>query len=157
MLKVFLKHWSQGRSAIRRIQQFDPSALSVQIAAEMPDYDPLDYFPAKRLDLLDRFSQFALLAAKEAMDSSGIQLRDEERPRFGVVTGTGMGGATRSNPAITTFSPSKRRACIPLPSPRSCTTRPPRKSAWSLARRDRHLPPPPPALPPGTPSAKPST
>ncbi len=34
-----------------------------------------------------------LLAAKEAMDSSGIQLRDEERPRFGVVTGTGMGGA----------------------------------------------------------------
>ena len=66
----------------------------MQIAAEIPDYDPLDYFPAKRLDLLDRFSQFALLASKEAMDSSGIQLRDEERPRFGVVTGTGMGGAT---------------------------------------------------------------
>ena len=83
----------QGRSAIRRIQQFDPSALSVQIAAEVPDYDPLTYFPAKRLDLLDRFSQFALLAAKEAMDSSGLQLKDEERPRFGVATGTGMGGA----------------------------------------------------------------
>jgi beta-ketoacyl-acyl-carrier-protein synthase II len=83
----------QGRSAIRRIQQFDPSALSVQIAAEIPDYDPLTYFPAKRLDLLDRFSQFALLAAKEAMDSSGLQLKDEERPRFGVATGTGMGGA----------------------------------------------------------------
>ncbi len=83
----------QGRSAIRRIQQFDPSQLSVQIGAEVPDYDPLQYFPAKRLDLLDRFSQFALIAAKEAMDSSGLQLRDEERPRFGVVTGTGMGGA----------------------------------------------------------------
>jgi beta-ketoacyl-acyl-carrier-protein synthase II len=83
----------QGRSAIRRIQQFDPTALSVQIAAEIPGYEPLDYFPAKRLDLLDRFSQFALLAATEAMASSGIQLRDEERPRFGVVTGTGMGGA----------------------------------------------------------------
>ena len=84
----------QGRSAVRRIQQFDPSPLTVQIAAEVADYDPLAYFPAKRLDLLDRFSQFALLAAKEAMDSSGLQLRDEERPRFGVVTGTGMGGAT---------------------------------------------------------------
>ena len=83
----------QGRSAIRRIQQFDPSQLSVQIGAEVPDYDPLQYFPAKRLDLLDRFSQFALIAAKEAMDSSGLKLRDEERPRFGVVTGTGMGGA----------------------------------------------------------------
>jgi nodulation protein E len=84
----------QGKSAIRRILQFDPSQLSVQIAAEIPGYDPLDYFPAKRLDLLDRFSQFALIASKEAMESSGIQLRDEERPRFGVVTGTGMGGAT---------------------------------------------------------------
>ena len=90
----FFEALVRGRSAIRRIQQFDPTALSVQIAAEIPDYDPLAYFPAKRLDLLDRFSQFALLAAKEAMDSSGIQLRDEERPRFGVVTGTGMGGAS---------------------------------------------------------------
>ncbi len=83
-----------GRSAIRRIRQFDPTALTVQIAAEIPDYEPTDYFPAKRLDLLDRFSQFALLAATEAMESSGVQLRDEERPRFGVVTGTGMGGAS---------------------------------------------------------------
>ena len=91
--QCFHKTLVEGKSAIRRIQQFDPSALSVQIAAEVPDYDPLAYFPAKRLDLLDRFSQFALLAAKEAMDSSGLQLRDEERPRFGVVTGTGMGGA----------------------------------------------------------------
>jgi len=90
----FFSTLAAGKSAIRRIQQFDPSALSVQIAAEVPDYDPLHYFPAKRLDLLDRFSQFALLAGKEAMDSSGIQLRDEERPRFGVVTGTGMAGAT---------------------------------------------------------------
>ncbi len=84
----------KGRSAVRRIEQFDPSQLSVQIAAEIPDYDPLAFFPAKRLDLLDRFSQIALLAAKEAMESSGLELKDEERPRFGVVTGTGMAGAT---------------------------------------------------------------
>jgi nodulation protein E len=68
--------------------------LSVQIAAEVPDYNPTDYFPPKRLDLLDRFSQFGLLAAREAMKSSGIELGEEERPRFGVVTGSGMGGAT---------------------------------------------------------------
>ena len=88
----FFANLAAGRSAIRRIQQFDPSQLSVQIGAEIPDYDPLAYFPPKRLDLVDRFSQFALLAAKEAVGCSGIQLRDEERPRFGVVTGTGMGG-----------------------------------------------------------------
>jgi beta-ketoacyl-acyl-carrier-protein synthase II len=66
----------------------------VQIAAEIAGYEPTDYFPAKRLDLLDRFSQFALLASKEALESSGVEIRDEERPRFGVVTGTGMGGAS---------------------------------------------------------------
>jgi beta-ketoacyl-acyl-carrier-protein synthase II len=90
---TFFQSLAEGRTATRRIQQFDPSALSVQIAAEIPDYNPLDYFPAKRLDLLDRFSQYALLAAKEAMASSGIQVSEEGRPRFGVVTGTGMGGA----------------------------------------------------------------
>jgi beta-ketoacyl-acyl-carrier-protein synthase II len=89
---TFFKNLLEARSAVRRICQFDPSSLSVQIAAEVPDYDPADYFPAKRLDLLDRFSQFGLLAAQEAMRSSGIEVREEERPRFGVVSGTGMAG-----------------------------------------------------------------
>ncbi len=90
----FFQNLVEGRSAVRRITQFDASSLSVQIAAEVPDYEPCAYFPVKRLDLLDRFSQFGLLAAGEAMKSSGLELRDEERPRFGVVTGSGMGGAT---------------------------------------------------------------
>jgi beta-ketoacyl-acyl-carrier-protein synthase II len=92
--ETFFHNLLQGRSAVRRIRQFDPSSLSVQIAAEVPDYDPTEYFPPKRLDLLDRFSQFGLLAAREATKSSRLELREEERPRFGVVTGSGMGGAT---------------------------------------------------------------
>jgi nodulation protein E len=90
--EVFFKNLLEARSAVRRICQFDPSTLTVQIAAEVPDYNPADYFSAKRLDLLDRFSQFGLLAAQEAMTSSGIEVREEERPRFGVVSGTGMAG-----------------------------------------------------------------
>jgi beta-ketoacyl-acyl-carrier-protein synthase II len=82
-----------ARSGVRRITQFDPSLLSVQIAAEVADYSAADYFPPKRLDLLDRFTQFALLAAREAVQSSGYEAPEEERPRFGVVTGSGMGGA----------------------------------------------------------------
>jgi beta-ketoacyl-acyl-carrier-protein synthase II len=88
----FFDNLVNARSAIRRITLFDPSPLSVQIAAEVADYCPTDHFPLKRLDLLDRFSQFALLAAEQAMKSSGIEVRDEERPRFGVVMGSGMGG-----------------------------------------------------------------
>ncbi len=92
-LESFFSNLANGRSGVRRITQFDPSALSVQIAAEVPDYNPTDYFPPKRLDLLDRFAQFSLIAAREAVETSGIQIREEERPRFGVVVGTGMGGA----------------------------------------------------------------
>lgn len=89
---AFFDSLINARSAVRRITQFDPSSLSVQIGAEIAGYQPTDYFPAKRLDLLDRFAQFALLAAKETVESSGLRVSDQERPRFGVVTGSGMGG-----------------------------------------------------------------
>lgn len=92
-VESFFSTLSNAGSGIRRITQFDPSALSVQIGAEVPDYNPTDYFPSKRLDLLDRFAQFALLASKQAVESSGLEVREEERPRFGVVIGSGMGGA----------------------------------------------------------------
>ena len=89
----FFQSLVQGRSGVRTISQFDSSSLSIKIAAEIADYNPEDYFPSKRLDVLDKFAQFALIAAREAMASSGIAIREEERPRFGVVMGSGMGGA----------------------------------------------------------------
>ena len=91
-VESFFSNLLNAHSAIRRITQFDPSSLCVQIGAEVPDYAPTDYFEPKRLDLLDRFAQFGLLAAREAVERSGLEIRDEERPRFGVVMGSGMGG-----------------------------------------------------------------
>ncbi len=89
----FFCNLCHGRSGIGRITQFDPSELTIQIAAEVPGYDPAVYFPAKRLDIVDRFAQFALLAAAQAVQSSGLDVQDEERSRFGVIIGSGMGGA----------------------------------------------------------------
>ncbi len=91
-VESFFDNLLHARSGVRRITQFDPSTLSVQVGAEVPDYSPTDHFSAKRLDLLDRFAQFALIAAREAMESSSLRVSEEERPRFGVVMGTGMGG-----------------------------------------------------------------
>ncbi|TAM79106.1 MAG: beta-ketoacyl-[acyl-carrier-protein] synthase II [Acidobacteria bacterium] len=89
----FFENLVQGRSGVKPISQFDSSPLSIKIAAEIPDYNADEYFPAKRQDMLDKFTQFALIAAGEAMESSGLKVRDEERCRFGVVMGSGMGGA----------------------------------------------------------------
>jgi beta-ketoacyl-acyl-carrier-protein synthase II len=90
----FFSSLINARSGIRSITIFDASSLSVKIAAEIPDYCSTDYFPLKRLDLLDRFTQFALLAARQAVKSSGLEISEEERPRFGVVMGSGMGGVS---------------------------------------------------------------
>ena len=83
----FFTNLINARSGVRRISQFDPSPLSVQIAAEVPDYNPTDHFQPKRLDLLDRFTQFALLAAREAMESSGLEVQEDDRAHAGVVVG----------------------------------------------------------------------
>lgn len=92
-VETFFTSLCHGWSGVRRITQFDPSELGVQIGAEVPRYDPAEFFPPKKLDLLDRFSQFALLASRQAVEASGLVVRDEERSRFGVVMGSGMGGA----------------------------------------------------------------
>lgn len=82
-----------GESGIGIITQIDPTRLTVKIAAEVKHYDPSQYFPPKRQDFLDRFAQFALLAASQALQDSGFVPTEEEKLRFGSVVGTSMGGA----------------------------------------------------------------
>jgi 3-oxoacyl-[acyl-carrier-protein] synthase II len=87
----------RGESGIRRITHFDPSLFDSQIAGEVTDFDPLAHFPARRVKRLDRFAQFALVAAKMALDDSNQSARPlyPERaphPQIGVCTGTALGG-----------------------------------------------------------------
>ena len=92
-VRSFFHNLVHARSGIRRITQFDPSSLNVRIAGEVPNYRSTDYFAQKQLDCMDRFCEFGLIAAREAMQSSGLVVREEERTRFGVAMGSGMGGA----------------------------------------------------------------
>ena len=81
-----------GQSGVRRIQRFDPSDLSTQIAAEVVDFDPAQYMDRKDAKRADRYSQFAIAAAREAVAHARLVGSDVDPNRIGVVLGSGIGG-----------------------------------------------------------------
>ena len=89
----FFHNLVAGESGVGYITQIDNSPLTVKIAAEVKDYDPNRYFSPKRQDYLDRFAQYAIIAATQALEDSGFTPCEEEKLRFGACVGTGMGGA----------------------------------------------------------------
>jgi nodulation protein E len=82
-----------ARSGTRRASLSDPTLLSVQIAAEVPDFDPEIHLAGISMDMLDRFSQLALVAGAEAVRDACLTLAESEQDRAGVSIGTGVGGA----------------------------------------------------------------
>jgi 3-oxoacyl-[acyl-carrier-protein] synthase II len=82
----------QGRSAVRRITHFDASSYSCQIAAEVPDFDPLDYMSSKSARRMDRFAQFAVACTRMALDDAKLQISEKDSDRVGVVMGSALGG-----------------------------------------------------------------
>jgi nodulation protein E len=90
---VFWDRLKAGASGVGPITRFDTTGFLAQAAAEVPPFDPLVYFDESKLDLLDRFSQLALIAADEACRSAGLELTEAEQDRTGVAMGSGMGGA----------------------------------------------------------------
>jgi nodulation protein E len=83
---------AQGRSAIRPMQLVPEGSVKFGNAAEVPDYDPSSHFDPKDLMLLDRFAQFAAIAAREAVRDSGIDFANGVGESTAVVTGSSAGG-----------------------------------------------------------------
>lgn len=92
----FFAQLLEGRAGTRRIQNLEPALaeqLNCKIAAEVLCFDPSQHFDAKELDQLDRFSQFAVVAAKQALEDAGRgEFSEEEQNRLGVCVGTAYGG-----------------------------------------------------------------
>jgi 3-oxoacyl-[acyl-carrier-protein] synthase II len=82
----------EGKSGTSRITRFDSTDFKTQIAAEVKGYDPLNYFDKKESRKLDRYSQFAMISADEAILNSKLDLEKEDRDRIGVIIGSGVGG-----------------------------------------------------------------
>ncbi len=81
-----------GQSGVGRITSFDPSAFACQIAAEVKNFDPLNYIEKKEVKKMGRFIHVAIAAADEAMKMSGLKVTPENDERVGVHIGSGIGG-----------------------------------------------------------------
>ncbi|HLW08946.1 MAG TPA: beta-ketoacyl-ACP synthase II [Fermentimonas sp.] len=81
-----------GKSGAGPITHFDASLFKTQFACEVKDFDPNDLFERKEARKYDRYSHFALQAAKEAIEDSGLDLDKENRDRIGVIFSAGIGG-----------------------------------------------------------------
>ncbi|HEX16493.1 MAG TPA: beta-ketoacyl-[acyl-carrier-protein] synthase II [Deltaproteobacteria bacterium] len=82
----------EGVSAVGPITKFDASEFETKIAAEVRDFDPKQFIDPKEARKMDAFIQYAVAAAKIALDDSGLDLEREDLERIGVCVGAGLGG-----------------------------------------------------------------
>ena len=80
------------RSGVRTLTRFDPEPYRSRNAAEVNDFAPGDFMEAKRAKRLDRFSQFGIACARQALEDAGIDLAREDRDRIGAQMGSALGG-----------------------------------------------------------------
>lgn len=100
----FWKAALEGRSGITAIRPFDDLPLEAyrsRVAGQIHDFTPAHYLEGPYVDRVDRYAQFALVAAKEALADSGLRLERENPHRIGTIVGAGMGGMVMGEREIT--------------------------------------------------------
>jgi nodulation protein E len=115
------EHWSalsEGRSGIARITTVDTTALRFQHGAEVHGFEPEKHFPNGQIDFLDRFAQFALVAARQAVADSGLSFSGQAAERTAVITGCSGGGQSSEDAVFVALYAKNAARVHPLSIPR---------------------------------------
>jgi len=88
----FTKALKEGKSGVSNIDLFDTSAYTTRFAAVIKDFNPEKFIDKKKLKRMARFTKFGFIAAKLAVEDSGLDISSEDMSKIGVITGTGIGG-----------------------------------------------------------------
>ena len=91
-VEEFWKGIKEGKCGIDQITKFDTTNFKVKLAAEVKGYNPEEYFDRREAKRLDLFSQYAMVAAREAWKDSGLNKETENMERVGIIIGSGIGG-----------------------------------------------------------------
>ena len=91
-VEEFFNGLIEGKCGIDNITLFDTEKFKVKLAAEVKEYNPEEHFDRRSAKRLDRFSQFAMIAAREAIKDSGITKENTDMERVGIVVSSGIGG-----------------------------------------------------------------
>ncbi len=91
-IETFFSSLLAGKSGIRRITRFDPSDYPCQVGAELNDFNPEDWMESKKAIRNDRYTQFAIAAALQAVAHAKLDVKQMNPFRIGVVIGSGIGG-----------------------------------------------------------------
>jgi len=107
-----------GQSSIGEITTIPTDTLTVRIGAEVAGFEPQEYFEKRQLGMLDRFSQFGLVAAREAVADSGISFEGEAGERSASIIGSGVGGQTTLDASYWAIYAEKKTRVHPFTVPR---------------------------------------
>ena len=100
----FWENIKANKIGLSYVDQFDASDFPVKIVGAVKDFDPSAYIDKKESRRMDRFTQFALYSAKQALENAGSDLKDLDPYRVGVIIGVGIGGLNMTEAEVTKFN-----------------------------------------------------
>jgi nodulation protein E len=109
----------EGRSCIHPIRAIDTSCFRFHAGAEVQDFDPAQYFDASHQELLDRFAQFAVIAARQAVVNAGVTVTSELSSQTAVVVGSSIGGQSSEDTGYQELYLRNRNRVHPLTIPKA--------------------------------------